>query len=177
MSAENNPPKCINSGWIIVYFVQLLERFLMPVRQYETMPCRTVIAQWLFLDKQCPYLLGFVKICFLVLVPFHDLTEARTTNFLVSTFRYGYWGRGIIWTLVLPESLWYPWARQPWYEQVKLCFQVLTDIWLSALVAEDFLANSTIPRPVDLPRSSAITTARSTGPNLAKALSNSSLDT
>ncbi len=46
-----------------------------------------------------------------------------------------------------------------------------------AFLAEGLLANSTMPFPVGLPRSSTMTMARSIGPNMAKASSRSSLDT
>ena len=51
------------------------------------------------------------------------------------------------------------------------------EICLIAACAPGFLANSTIPSPVDFPRSSTITTARSTSPNCVNASSNSSFDT
>lgn len=47
----------------------------------------------------------------------------------------------------------------------------------NAFLAAGLEANSTMPFPVDLPRSSTITTALSIGPNWLKASSNSSLET
>ena len=46
-----------------------------------------------------------------------------------------------------------------------------------AAIAPGLRANSTIPSPVDLPRSSAITMARSISPNIENACSSSSLET